>query len=120
MKQFLYGMLGSAVLLASLQTFAASSNSKLPAPNGITAYPAIQNGPTDLYKEARRRAEKEALEKNYQELKDAAAELANASKELSDEISQTGEHVISARVFNRLERIEKLVKDVRDKAKGAN
>ena len=120
MKRLLYAILSSAVLITSLQTFAAQGNRTLPVPAGPLddKLIAAQDGPKDLYKEARRKAEKEALEKNYRELKDAAAELANLSRELSDEIDKSGEHVISARVFGRLEKIEKLIKDIRDKAKG--
>jgi hypothetical protein len=72
----------------------------------------------DPFRDAVRRAEKEALEKNFRELKEAAAGLAVVSKELSDEIDQGSEHVISARVFDKIERIEKLTKQIKDKARG--
>ena len=68
--------------------------------------------------EEKSRAEKEAGEKNYQELKDAAAELADLSKQISADIDEGGKDVISARIFERLDRIERLTKRIREKAKG--
>jgi len=41
-----------------------------------------QRFPRDPLKEMQKRAEKEAGEKNYQELKDAAAELVDLSKQI--------------------------------------
>jgi hypothetical protein len=65
-----------------------------------------------------KRAEKEAGEKNYRDLKEAAAELADLSKQISSEIEDGGKDVISARIFEKLDRIEKLTKRIREKAKG--
>lgn len=77
-----------------------------------------QIGNRDPVKEAQRKAEKEKSEKNYKELKEAAIELADLSKQMSDEIERGGEHVISARIFDRLGKIEKLAKRIKDRAKG--
>src|SRR5206468_7401079 len=74
--------------------------------------------PRDPAKEMQKRAEREFSEKNYIELKAAATELAELSKRLSADIDEGGQHVISARVFDRLDKIEKLTKRIRDKAKG--
>lgn len=79
-----------------------------------------QDYPRDPLKDAQKKAEREAAERNYKEMKDAAAEMAALSKQLSDEIEDGGQHVISARVFDKLEKIEKLAKKVRDRAKGNN
>ena len=72
----------------------------------------------DAMIDLKKRAEKLALEKNYMELKDAATELAELSKQISAEIDDGGQHIISARLFDRLDKIEKLTKRIRDKAKG--
>src|SRR5262245_38174962 len=77
-----------------------------------------QQFPRDPAKEMQKRAEKESSEKNYKELREAATELADLSKQLSAEIDEGGQHVISARVFDRLDKIERLAKRIRDKAKG--
>ena len=79
---------------------------------------AQQPFPRDPAKEMQKRAERELSEKNYAELKAAANELAELSKQLSADIDEGGQHVISARVFDRLDKIEKLARRVRDKAKG--
>ena len=71
----------------------------------------------DPREELVRRTEKMAKEKKYNELKDAAAELADLSKKMSEEISAGGKEVISAKIWSNLDRAEKLVKTMRDKAK---
>jgi Ribonuclease G/E len=80
----------------------------------------LQQFPRDPLKDMQKRAEKEATEKNYKELKDAAAELADVSKQMSAEIDEAGKDVISARIFERLDKIEKLSKRIREKAKGSS
>ena len=64
-----------------------------------------------------RRAEREAADKRFKELHDDAVEMADLSRKVSEEIEKGGRDVISARIFERLDRIEKLVKQVRNKAK---
>ena len=80
--------------------------------------PLQQRFPRDPLKDMQKRVEKEAGEKNYKELKDAATELADLSKQISADIDEGGSHVISARIFERLDKIEKLTKRIREKAKG--
>jgi hypothetical protein len=78
----------------------------------------LQQFPKDPVKDMQKKAEKEAGEKNYRELKEAATELADLSKQISSDIDEGGKDVISARIFERLDRIEKLTKRIREKAKG--
>jgi|SRR5438876_9144438 len=80
----------------------------------------IQRFPRDPLKEMQKHAEKEAGEKNYKELKDAAAELADLTRMISSDIDEGGKDVISARIFERLDKVEKLAKRVREKAKGTS
>jgi hypothetical protein len=80
----------------------------------------LQQFPRDSHKEMQKRAEKEASERNYQELKDAAMELADLSRQISDDIGEDGKDVISARIFERLDKIENLTKRIREKAKGTS
>jgi hypothetical protein len=86
----------------------------------IAALPVLggQGGPDDFIRKAQLEAQKEMAEKNFRELKEAASQLAALTKELSGEIDKGSEHVISARVFDRLDKIEQLTKRIRDKAKG--
>jgi hypothetical protein len=71
----------------------------------------------DPREELVRRTEKAAKEKKYNELKEAAEELADLSKKMSDEIAAGGKEVISAKIWINLDRAEKLVKTMREKAK---
>src|SRR5688500_2055713 len=64
-----------------------------------------------------RRAEREDRQKKFDELKAAAEELAAISKNISEEITRGGQNVVSVKVFADLDRAEKLLKTVRDKAK---
>ena len=78
----------------------------------------LQQFPRDPLKDMQKRAEKEASQRNYKELKEAAAELADLSKQISADIDEGGKDVISARIFERLDKIERLTKKIREKAKG--
>jgi hypothetical protein len=56
-------------------------------------------------------------EKNFKELQAAATDLATVSERMSKEIDAGGQYVISLRVLNDLDQIEKLTKKVRSRAK---
>ena len=64
-----------------------------------------------------KRAERNQKEKRFNELKTAAAELKTLATRMSDEIEAGGEDVISARIWSDLDRAEKLIKTIREKAK---
>ena len=64
-----------------------------------------------------RRAEKAQKEKRFNELKDAATELAELSRKMSDEIADGGKDVISAKIFQNLDKAERLIKTMREKAR---
>ena len=72
----------------------------------------------DPIKEAARKLEKQIREDNYRDLKLAANELLALSKDLNDEVEKSGEFVMSARIFEKLEKIDKVTKRIRDKARG--
>jgi len=67
--------------------------------------------------ELMKRAEKSAQEKRFNELKDAAAELKELSAKMSDEIESGGKDVVSAKIWSNLDRADKLIKTMREKAK---
>ena len=71
----------------------------------------------DPAEELIKRAERSAKEKRFNELKAAAAELKELSQMMSDEIEAGGKDVISAKMWGNLDRAEKLVKTMREKAK---
>jgi hypothetical protein len=71
----------------------------------------------DPREELVRRTDKMAKEKKFDELKKAAVELADLSQKMSAEIEAGGKDVISAKLWQNLDRAEKLVKTMREKAK---
>ena len=71
----------------------------------------------DPKEELIKRAERNEKEKRFNDLKGAAAELKELSRKMSDEIEAGGQDVISARIWSDLDRAEKLVKVMREKAK---
>jgi len=66
---------------------------------------------------ARLRAQKKMEEKNFKEMQEAATDLAAVSKKMSQEIDAGGQFVVSLRVLDELDQIEKLTKKVRSRAK---
>jgi len=56
-------------------------------------------------------------EKNFKELQEAATDLSAVSARMSKEIDAGGQYVLSLRVLNDLDQIEKLTKRVRSRAK---
>lgn len=71
----------------------------------------------DPREELIRRTDKIAKEKKFEELKKAAVELAELSQKMSVEIEAGGKDVINAKIWQNLDRAEKLVKTMREKAK---
>jgi len=67
--------------------------------------------------ELAQRAQKKMDEKNFNELKDAAAQLATISGKMSDEIDRGGQYVLSVRVLSDLDQIEKLTKTIRSRSR---
>jgi hypothetical protein len=79
---------------------------------------AIEHDPlADPTEEMRIRAQKKMDEKNFKELQEAATDLATVSAKMSKEIDAGGQYVLSLRVLNDLDQIEKLTKKVRSRAK---
>jgi len=79
---------------------------------------AIEHDPlADPSEEMRIRAQKKMDEKNFKEMQTAATDLAAVSARMSKEIDAGGQYVLSLRVLNDLDQIEKLTKKVRSRAK---
>jgi hypothetical protein len=55
---------------------------------------------------------------NFEKSKSDAAELAALAKELCKELDKPNVDVLSLEVVNRVEKIEKLAKKIRDETKG--
>ena len=79
---------------------------------------AVEHDPlADPTEEMRIRNQKKLDEKNFKELQEAATDLATVSARMSKEIDASGQYVLSLRVLNDLDQIEKLTKRVRSRAK---
>jgi len=79
---------------------------------------AIDHDPLlDPIVEMRARAQKKLEEKNFKEMQESATELAVVSARMSKEIDTGGQYVISLRVLEDLDKIEKLTKKIRSRAK---
>ena len=63
------------------------------------------------------RARREQIEKGRRDAKDAAKQLADMSRELNQEMDTLGQGVISATLPERLNKMEKLLKVIRNNAK---
>jgi hypothetical protein len=102
----------------SLATLTAAQ--KEPEPEKKERNRSFDGAPLDPFKEGARVRAKELAQKNHQELSDAAVELADITQKLKEDVAAGGENVISAKIFDRLDRIEKLTKRIRDKARAGN
>jgi hypothetical protein len=113
--------LAAAILVLLASQVSISAASRLQAQNQNKTRPEENRGldgmPLNPLIEMERRVQREAQDKRFQELKSSAVELADLSRRVSDEIEKNGKDVISAKVFENLDKIEKLVKQVRNKAK---
>ena len=112
MKTIFFLLLSGALAVATVQ----AQKTDQPEPEKKSNR-SLDGTPLDPFKEAARLRAKEQARKNHEELKQAATELLDLSQKLSDDIAQGGEDVISARIFDRAEKIEKLAKRIRDKAR---
>lgn len=72
----------------------------------------------DPLREAARKLEKKIKEDNYRDLKNASDELVTLSKEIQDEVGKSGENVMSARIFDKLDKLDKAARKIREKARG--
>lgn len=72
----------------------------------------------DPVKEAARKLEKKIKEDNYRDLKSASEELMALSKEINDEVEKSDKNKMSARIFEKLDRVDKVARKIREKAKG--
>ena len=98
----------SVLLLLGAMVLAGAPQEKKKEPFDPFADPA---------EELIKRAERNEKEKRFNDLKAAAAELKTLSAKMSDEIDAGGKDVISVRIWTDLDRAEKLIKTIREKAK---
>jgi hypothetical protein len=78
--------------------------------------PAPQNPdlPPDMVKKQKR----ELLKQNFEKMKSNADELVELSKSLQADLDKSNENVLSLKVVDRAEKIEKLAKKIKEIARG--
>jgi hypothetical protein len=101
---------------------APSPNAAAPCNDSIAAVDkkkdVVEHDPlADPIEELQTRAQKKMEEKNFKELQDSAAELAVVSARMSKEIDTGGQYVISIRVLEDLDKIDKLTKKIHSRVK---
>jgi hypothetical protein len=113
------------LLAASLGTVAVGSPGQFNAgPNPMhqnprPALPETIEPPTDvppLSPSANARRQRDLTKSNYEKLKQEADELADLAKSLQDDLSNSNADVLSLKVVQRAEKIEKLAKKIRGSA----
>ena len=78
---------------------------------------APENMADRVRREAAEKNRKEQIEKGRKEAKEAVAQLAEMTKQLSQEMDAQGQGVISSTLFERLNKMEKLLKVIKSNAK---
>jgi hypothetical protein len=89
---------------------AASSHSQEPG----SVAPESPNFPPDMVKKQK----KELLKQNFEKMKSEANELVELSKSLQTDLDKSNENVLSLKVVDRAEKIEKLAKKLKELARG--
>jgi len=78
------------------------------------APPQNPDFPPDIVKKQR----KELLKQNFEKMKSDADELVELSKSLQADLDKSNENVLSLKVVDRAEKIEKLAKKIKEIARG--
>jgi hypothetical protein len=94
---------------------AAAPHPHPPAP-AFSQEPAPQNPdfPPDMVKKQK----KELLKENFEKMKSDAGELVELAKSLQADLDKSNENVLSLKVVDRAEKIEKLAKKIKEIARG--
>jgi len=98
----------SLMVLAMAVVLGAAPQDKKKEPIDPLADPVV---------ELANRAERAEKEKKFEQVKAAAVELKTLSAKISDDFEAGGKDVISAKIWGDLDRAEKLIKTIREKAK---
>jgi len=65
-----------------------------------------------------KKQKKELLKQNFEKMKSDAGELVELSKSLQADLDKSNENVLSLRVVDRAEKIEKLARRIKEMARG--
>jgi hypothetical protein len=115
---------GSALLLLVLGMALSAPVQLAPGsyPGLLAAPPQFQEPPvTEESEQARqlaRKQRKELIKENFEKMKRDADELATLAKALQDELAKSNENVLSLQVMDRADKIERLAKRIKSRARG--
>ena len=75
-------------------------------------------GPTEAAPPLSKKQKKDLLKDNFEKMKRDADQLAELAKSLQEDLDKSNENVLSLRVVDRAEKIEKLAKRIKGMARG--
>ena len=84
--------------------------------------PVSSSGPPtpglEAHPELSKKQKRDLLKSNFEKLRDDADELADLAKSLQDDLDKSNENVLSLKVVDKAEKIEKLAKKIKGEARG--
>jgi hypothetical protein len=111
----------AAALLLGLPAWPANSTQSQPLP----VLPGAQQGPRtapDLNPDTKSpltpKQQRDMMKSNFERMKRDADELAGLAKSLQQDLDKSNQDVLSLKVLDRAEKIEKLAKKIKTEAKG--
>jgi hypothetical protein len=110
-------LLGLGIALSTLVELGPRPRSGL-----LAAPPQFQEPPiteeTELARRIARKQKKDLLKDNFEKMKRDAEELVALAKALQDELAKSNENVLSLQVMDKADKIERLAKKIKNRAKG--
>lgn len=95
-----------------------------PAPNNYALLAGLQvqlpeNEPDQPnLRKLERKQKKELLKSNFEKMQQDARELADLAKSLQDDLDKSNENVLSLKIVDRADKIEKLARKIKNSARG--
>jgi hypothetical protein len=80
--------------------------------------PAAAPEESEQARQLARRQKKELLKDNFEKMKRDAEELVALAKALQDELAKSNENVLSLQVMDKADKIERLAKGIKNRARG--
>jgi TolA-binding protein len=109
----------SLAVLAGLILFLSMSSYASPPPMSAPALMQEENSsPEDSFNhDQKAKMEKARRDEAFQKLRDGSQQLYKATGELREMIEKTNEHTFSLQILRKIDEVEKILKDVKRRAK---
>lgn len=118
-------VIGALAVVLLLALPAWSANSTQSEPPQAPVLPGSQQGPralpdvnADTKSPLTPKQQRELMKSNFERMKRDADELAGLAKSLQQDLDKSNQNVLSLKVLDRAEKIEKLAKKIKTEAKG--